>query len=444
MNPTLSTHPAADTPTANPVARVFRQLGVDTAYSLVGFPVAIVAFVLVVTGFSLGVGLLITVIGFPVLVGMVYVARGFAHVERARIPAVLGQPRVTPIYKVSGPDAGFWRRMFTPLSDVQSWLDALHAIVRLPVAIASFSVTVTWWAIALGGLTMPLWDWSIPRGTDNTDLPELLGLGDDTRTRLLFYAATGVVAALTLPWVVRAFALLEAGLARVMLTGVAELRSQVIDLSRGQATAQGRTAAAVAAESTALRRLERDIHDGPQQRLVRLAMDLGRARQQLVTDPDALGDTLDEAISQTRETLDELRALSRGIAPPVLADRGLPSALAALAGRCTVPTALVVDPELGTPRGRLNAAVENTAYFAVAEALTNVAKHSGAANCWVTVANGPSRLSIQIVDDGDGGAHVAKGHGLSGLADRVRATGGTLSVVSPAGGPTEIRVELPC
>src|SRR6185436_12361309 len=203
-------------------------------------------------------------------------------------------------------------------------------------------------------------------------------------------------------------------------------------------------AAAVSAEAAALRRLERDIHDGPQQRLVRLAMDLGRARQQVDSNPDAMRETLDEAITQTTETLNELRALSRGIAPPVLTDRGLPSALAALAIRCTVPVELVVDPELGTPGGRLDAAVETTAYFTVAEALTNVAKHACAENCWVTVAHGPGRVKVEIVDDGNGGAHAAKGHGLSGLADRVRATGGTLSVVSPAGGPTEIRVELPC
>jgi signal transduction histidine kinase len=154
--------------------------------------------------------------------------------------------------------------------------------------------------------------------------------------------------------------------------------------------------------------------------------------------------TLDEAIGQTRETLDELRALARGIAPPVLTDRGLPSALAAVAARCTVPVELAVDAELGTPAGRLDPVVENTAYFTVAEALTNVAKHSGAANCWVTVTNQAGRLGIAIVDDGVGGAHVAKGHGLSGLTDRVRATGGMLIVVSPAGGPTEIRVEMPC
>ena len=237
--------------------------------------------------------------------------------------------------------------------------------------------------------------------------------------------------------VVRGCGLLAAGFSRVLLIGLAEMRQTITVLTEQKA-------AAVSAEATALRRLERDIHDGPQQRLIRLAMDLGRARQQLDTDPDSLAHSLDEAIGQTRETLDELRALSRGIAPPVLADRGLPSALAALAGRCTVPVELAVDPQLGTPQGRLDPAVENTAYFSVAEALTNVAKHSGAASCRVTVANGPDSLGIEIVDDGDGGAHVAKGHGLAGLSDRVRATGGTLTVTSPDGGPTEIRVEVPC
>jgi len=197
---------------------------------------------------------------------------------------------------------------------------------------------------------------------------------------------------------------------------------------------------AVSAEATALRRLERDIHDGPQQRLVRLAMDLGRARQQLDTDPAAARLILDDALGQTRETLDELRALSRGIAPPILSDRGLAAALAALAARGVIPVNLSVDPKLG----RLPAIVESTAYFVVAEALTNVAKHSRASTCAVAVGQVGARLQVAVVDDGQGGAHLAKGHGLAGLADRVRATGGTLDVVSPAGGPTEIRAELPC
>ncbi len=229
-----------------------------------------------------------------------------------------------------------------------------------------------------------------------------------------------------------------------MLCGVAELRRQITGL-------QEQKQAAVSAEATALRRLERDIHDGPQQRLVRLAMDLGRARQQLDTDPQAARATIEEALGQTRETLDELRALSRGIAPPILTDRGLSSALAALGARSPVPVDLALDPELG----RLDPGVESTTYFVVAEALTNVAKHSQATQCAITVAVAsavsptaaqPSGnlLGIVVLDDGVGGASIAKGHGLAGLADRVRAAGGTLRITSPIGGPTEIRVELPC
>jgi signal transduction histidine kinase len=200
----------------------------------------------------------------------------------------------------------------------------------------------------------------------------------------------------------------------------------------------------VSAEANALRRLERDIHDGPQQRLVRLAMDLSRAQQQLAADPEAARRTLDEALTQTRDTLAELRALSRGIAPPILVDRGLPSALAALAGRGVIPVDLTVDPQLGTPAGRLDPAVETTAYFVVAEALTNVAKHSRATECWLTVTCADHRLEIVVMDDGEGGAHLSKGHGLAGIADRLRSNGGTLAVVSPPGGPTEIHAELPC
>jgi signal transduction histidine kinase len=414
-----------------------RQLGIDSAYILFAFPVATTSFALMVTGLSTGASLLITVVGLPVLVGTLFVARFFADVERLRIPAVLRRPRTRPTYRSSEPGDGLWKRILIPLGQVQFWLDMAHGILYFPIALTTFCIVVTWWALAIGGTLNVAWDWSIPRGPDNQSLAQLIGLGDSTFARVGLQTAIGVFCLITLPAVVRGCALLQATFSRSLLTGVAEMRQQISVLTEQKA-------AAVSAEATALRRLERDIHDGPQQRLVRLAMDLGRARQQLDTNPDALRETLDEALSQTRETLDELRALSRGIAPPVLTDRGLPSAPAARGGRSTVPVELSVDPELGSPAGRLDPAVENTAYFAVAEALTNVAKHSGAANCWVTVAHGPGRLGIQIIDDGTGGANVAKGHGLSGLSDRVRATGGTLIVVSPAGGPTEIRVELPC
>jgi signal transduction histidine kinase len=433
----MSTAPTLNAPAAPTRIGFVRQLGIDSGYVLLGFPVAVVSFCVIVAGTAAGVGTLVVVVGVPILVGTLFIARLFADIERLRFPAVLRRPRTRPTYRTAPPSAGFWRRLVTPLAQGQFWLDLAHAILHFPIAVAVFSIVLSWWAAAIAGTLTIAWDWSIPRGPDNTSLAQLVGLGDSDFARIAFQTAIGLLCLITLPLVVRGCALISAGFSRVLLTGVAEMRQTITVLTEQKA-------AAVSAEVTALRRLERDIHDGPQQRLVRLAMDLGRARQHLDSTPGPLRDTLDEAISQTQETLDELRALSRGIAPPVLTDRGLPSALAALAVRCTVPVQLVVDPDLGTPAGRLDAAVETTAYFAVAEALTNVAKHSGAENCWVTVAHGPGRLGVDIVDDGDGGAHVAKGHGLSGLADRVWAAGGTLSVVSPGGGPTTIGVELPC
>ena len=248
-----------------------------------------------------------------------------------------------------------------------------------------------------------------------------------------------MVFTLTLPFVVRACALLEAYLGRALLTGVAELRDQVAGLTQDRATARAQTAAAVSAEATALRRLERDIHDGPQQRLVRLAVDLGRAKQQLDADPDAARRTVDEAIAQTREALDELRTLSRGIAPPILTDRGLAAAAAALAARATVPVSLDI-PELRTAAGRWPSRPPTSP---IAEALINIAKHSGASQAVVSVHRYGDRLSVTVTDNGQGGAHVAKGHGLAGLSDRLHAAGGELWVSSPPGGPTSIRAELP-
>ncbi|MEU8299452.1 sensor histidine kinase [Micromonospora sp. NPDC048909] len=425
---------AAGHPTLAP--SIPRQLFLDSGYVLLGFPLALTSFVVLLVGLSLGVGLVVTVIGLPILSGTLYAARGFADIERLRLPAVLRQPRVRPRYRLAEPGASAWRRIFIPMGDAQSWLDLAHGVLKLIVAVVTFVLTLSWWAGAITGTLYWAYDWALPRGGDDSDLAQLLGLGDSALARVGLNTAIGLFFLITLPIVARGCALLQASFGRAMLTGVAEMRNRITVLEEQKR-------AAVSAEASALRRLERDIHDGPQQRLVRLAMDLSRARQQLATDPEAAGRTLDEAVTQTRDTLAELRALSRGIAPPILVDRGLPSALAALAGRGLIPIELRVDPELGTPDGRLDAAVENTAYFVVAEALTNVAKHSRAAACQVSVRQSGRQLTVSVGDDGQGGAHLAKGHGLVGIADRVRAAGGELAVVSPPGGPTEIRAELP-
>jgi signal transduction histidine kinase len=432
MTTAVANSPAGTPATTN----VLRQLATDSGYVLLGFPVAIASFVVLVVGLALSVGLVVTGLGIAIMAGTLLAARGFADLDRLSVGRVLRQQRVRPVYKVAPPGAGGWKKIFTPITDGQSWLDVTHGILRFPVATATFVITLTWWAGAVGGLLYWAVDGVIPRGTDNVELAELLGMGDSAGARIGLYTAAGVFFALSLPVVVRGCALMQAHFARAMLTQVAEMRSRITVL-------EGQRRAAVSAEATALRRLERDIHDGPQQRLVRLAIDLGRAQQQLDADPEAARRTLAEALAQTRETLDELRSLSRGIAPPILVDRGLPSALAALAGRGLIPVDLAVDPALGTPEGRLDPAVESTAYFVVAESLTNVAKHSRAAACRVAVGSAGEVLRVEILDDGEGGAHVAKGHGLAGLADRVHAAGGTLEVTSPAGGPTMIRADLP-
>ncbi|WP_089155347.1 sensor histidine kinase [Micromonospora sp. NBS 11-29] len=424
--------PWTTAPAPSPVRGLLRRLAGDSGYVLFSLPLALVGFVLAVTGIALTAGLLVTTLGLPVLAGVLYAARGLADLERLRLPGVLGRPRVRPLYLTPARGSRFWRRVFTPMRDPQSWLDLLHALLRLLVTLPTFVVLLVWWALALTGTLYGAYDWAIPRGPDDQDLSQLLGMGDGTGARIAMNTAIGLFALFTLPLVARACARIQAGLAYSLLTGVAEMRQRITTLEEQKL-------AAASAEATALRRLERDIHDGPQQRLVRLAMDLGRARHQLAADPEAARRTLDEAVTQTRETLDELRALSRGIAPPILVDRGLPSALAALAARALVPTELVVDDELG----RLEPGLESTAYFVVAEALTNVAKHSRATACRVEVARKVGRLEITVGDDGIGGAHLAKGHGLSGIADRVRAAGGTLEVASPAGGPTRIHAELP-
>jgi signal transduction histidine kinase len=433
---TTTTPEATPTPGPAPGRRgLIAQLGVDTLYCLSGLPIAIASFVVVTVFFAAGVGLAITFAGIPILVLALFVSRGFGALERARLRPVIGRAVRAPLYKRAPAESGALRRLFTPLSDGQRWLDFLHAFLALTPAIFTFVVTVTWWALGVGGTLNFAWDWAIPYGPDSQNLNDLMGLHGAT-DRVAVNTIIGLLCLVSLPFVVRGMALLQASFARVMLTRerVGVLQERIEELT-------GSRDAAVSAEASALRKLERDIHDGPQQRLVRLTMDLSLAQRRMKTDPAAAQPLLAEAIEQTRETLDELRALSRGIAPPILADRGLPAALAALGGRSTVP----VELSLSLPNDhRLPEAVENTAYFLVAEALTNVAKHSGATWCEVRVTGDGNLVYVTISDNGRGGAHTAKGHGLAGLADRVRASDGRLDVQSPAGGPTVLTAELPC
>jgi len=407
-----------------------RRLAADSAYVLTGFPIALITFIVLVTGLALSIALLpLFGIGVFVAAGTMLVARVFADLQRLRLKP---QWRKRPLYRQTR--GSVWARAGRVLGDVQSWLDWVHGVFGFVISVFAFAFVFAWWVTALAGLTYFLWDWALPRTPDSHSLAWVLGYDDTAANRITIHTAIGVVFLLTLPLVVRGFALLESSFARALLTGVAEVRNTIAGL-------KDQRAAAVSAEATALRKLERDIHDGPQQRLVRLAMDISRARQQLDADPDQARSTLDEALGQTRETLDELRSLSRGIAPPILTDRGLPAAVTAIAGRSAIPVDMAIDSSLAEQRPEPE--IENAAYFVVTEALANAAKHSRAGRCEVTMVRAMGTLGVLIRDNGTGGAHVSKGHGLAGLADRVRAAGGLLTVTSPPGGPTEIRAELP-
>jgi signal transduction histidine kinase len=197
-------------------------------------------------------------------------------------------------------------------------------------------------------------------------------------------------------------------------------------------------AGAVDVQESELRRIERDLHDGAQARLVALGMSLGRAEQALEKDPEAVRELLAEARRGAGEALEELRDLARGIRPPILTDRGLEPAISALIARTPMTVSLSVDL-----RGRQEPAVETAAYFTVAEALANAIKHADAKRVDIRVTAEDSVLVAEIVDDGDGGADPS-GSGLTGLRQRAEALDGTLRIVSPEGGPTTVRVELPC
>lgn len=199
--------------------------------------------------------------------------------------------------------------------------------------------------------------------------------------------------------------------------------------------------AAVQAEDRSLRRLERDIHDGPQQRLVRLQMDLAAAERRLERDPQAAGEMLAEARTQAHDALEELRALSRGFAPPILQDRGLIAGLTSLAERSPVPVMLDVTIDEGR---EFAPEIERSTYFVAAELLTNAAKHSDAQTVTVHLeAPSDTELVLRVQDTGKGGAVFRDGHGLAGLAERLHGLGGTLEFDSPVGGPTTVTARIP-
>ena len=316
-------------------------------------------------------------------------------------------------------------------------------VINFAVTLISWTVTIVWVSLGLGGVSYWFWARFPPQPTRMFYLLHwiLSGRGvvranaGDAILDSIFYLVLGLIFLATLPFITRGLTRMHWGIAYAMLGSWKSeaLRQQVQDLNEARG-------AASSAEGHSLRRLERDIHDGPQQRLVRMQMDLAAADRQLADDPEKARTLIAEAMQQSKDALEELRALSRGFAPPILLDRGLVAALESAATRSSTSTKVVDRLPKGTT---LPQEIERNAYFAGSEALTNAIKHSGATEVEIRVSKAADSLVITVSDNGVGGALRTAGHGLAGLDERMRGSGGTLDIHSPAGGPTVVTATLP-
>ncbi|MFI9809409.1 sensor histidine kinase [Streptomyces sp. NPDC052301] len=410
-------------------ARSWREFG----YVLLGLPIATVLFSWTVTMVSLGAGLLVTFLGVPVLAAALASCRGFGSLERARARGLLRLEVAEPEpLRMSKPGALAW--MGAVLKSGASWRSLLYALLQFPWAVFSFSVAVTFWSFGWTMLTYPLWFWVFPMYGGQGGL-QLYGdehhrIYLDNPFEITVTALVGLLFTLATPWLIRALTTVDGLMVRGLL-GPSPLSARVVELESDRGVVVDTAAAD-------LRRIERDLHDGAQARLVSLALDLGLAKEKLREDPQTAARMVEEAHGEVKTALQELRDLARGIHPAVLTDRGLDAALSAVASRCTVPVRVEVDlPARPAP------AIEGIAYFTVSELLQNISKHSRARSASVDVWQAEDRLMLQVMDDGAGGADVSRGSGLAGLAGRLDAVDGVLVVDSPAGGPTRVIAELP-
>ncbi|MFE1295412.1 sensor histidine kinase [Streptomyces sp. NPDC058731] len=359
----------------------------EISHLLLNFPLALVGFLYVMIALVVSGALTITVIGFPLLALSLMGARLMGRFERVRARALLGlrveEPSRLPLHRADG----VFGRMWMILKDSVAWRTALYDLVRLPWGILTFTVTLT--------SLFVLWP--------------------------------------VLPFLARGMTNVDRALVRGLLSPSDELERRIAELESDRGVVVDTAAAD-------LRRIERDLHDGAQARLVNLAMGLGLAKEKLLEGQadEHVAAMVEEAHGEVKLALQELRDLARGIHPAVLTDRGLDAALSAVASRCTVP--VKVTAELAS---RPAAAIEGIAYFTVSELLQNISKHSGARSATVDVWRSDDRLLIQVWDDGRGGASPDAGSGMRGLAERLDAVDGLFVVDSPPGGPTTVTAELP-
>ncbi|MFW6075534.1 MAG: sensor histidine kinase, partial [Chloroflexota bacterium] len=391
-----------NTPLHNPL-RVFisAEPWVALAFMFFSFLLGEIWFITLVTLLVVGISLAFTFIGIPILVAALFVWIYAAKFERFRVGVFLRQ-RIDDPYRTL-PTEGHWERFKTRLSDRYVWLDLLYLFLLFPIGIAEFVIAVVAVTVPLSLLMQPVYhglniyyDLGWPAATIGNFEIETMSLA-------LLFALIGLPLLILMPYVFIGVGRGHAWFARQILgtdreaqltERVSELRtqrSQVLDSSLSD-----------------LRRIERDLHDGAQQRLVKLSMDLGLAREKLESDPERARALIEEAHEEAKRAMTEIRDLARGILPAVLSDRGLAAAVTALAGRCPVP--ITVE---NTVQERLPERVESAAYFIIAEALTNIARHSHATHGSISMTLHDGSLSITVEDNGVGGADAARVTGLS-------------------------------
>jgi signal transduction histidine kinase len=405
----------------------------EAAYALLAGVLGVTWFTLFVTLLATSLGLIVLVVGLPLLAVTLWLARIASRIQREAAGALLGA-------RIPGPPAvpaagGRVRRFLAPVLDLATWRALVYLLlVAFPVGLTLFVVATALWATALYSVTAPVWWFLVPDSAHDDFLWD--GNTIDSGWEWAAVVGGGVLLVLVTPWIVRALAALDVVLMRALLGPTRG------ELERALARSAEQRDLAVSAAADGRRQIERDLHDGAQARLVSLAVDLGRARQRLEQggSPEEATELVRSAHEEAKQALVEIRDLARGIHPAVLMDRGLDAALSSLAARSPVPVSL--RSELGAERPPEQ--VESTAYFVVAEALTNVARHSEARHAAVSIVRDDGALVVEVRDDGVGGAEAAPGSGLAGLRDRVGALGGSLVVVSPRGGPTAVTAVLPC
>jgi signal transduction histidine kinase len=403
----------------------------SAAYLLLHFPLGLAYFVGLVVLLSVSAGTVVIWVGVLGLALAMILWRFAARFERRLVKAAFGFEIPDP-YRPLPRGGNLFKKWKAMAVDPATWKDLVYLFLVFPLSTAEFVLSVALWSASAGLIAMPLTiHWQ-----DSGFMYLTIGHQEiwfDNPIATLPAIPLGIALGFVTLYVVRGVGYAHGALARYLLgpSQTQELRARTEHL-------QASRARGVDAAEAERRRIERDLHDGAQQQLLAVAMDLGRARAKLETDPAAAQELIQQAHAGAKDAIAELRNLARGIYPAILTDRGLDAAISAVAARAEVPVAVEVDLPTRPP-----AAVESIAYFIVSEALTNVSKYARATAATVRITRDQNWIVVEVSDNGIGGAAAAPGGGLAGLADRAAGIDGILTVNSPLGGPTVIRADLP-